>query len=151
MRKGFLLSPDEREPETRSAPLQGKHGCRSNGCTHVMRREPERRLSAAEHEVFCCKASTLALLAGETSVLKLCRNQEGVVYWRTVYMSAVRECVAMLPLPSPTSLMIAANREPNPFLACWAYYYDLGRPLRQLFFRIWQVASFVSQRWGFAR
>ena len=141
MRKGFLLSPDEREPETRSASLQGKHGCRSNGCTHVMRREPERRLSAAEHEVFCCIASPLALFAGEAPVLHLCRDQERELWRLVMSIAAARAGVAMLPLPSPVNMILDMGREPSILLVermCSMRRLVLPR----LFFLIWRRARY---------
>ena len=106
-----------------------------------MRGEPERRFSVAEHEVFCCIASPLALFAGEAAVLHLCRDQERELWRLVVSIAAARAGVAMLPLPSPVKIISDMGCEPSRLLVarmCSARRLVLPR----LFFLIWRRARY---------
>ena len=141
MRKGFLLSRHEREPEARNAPSKAKADVDKTAAPMCMRREPERRFSAAEHEVFCCIASPLALFAGEAPVLHLCRDQERELWRLVMSIAAARAGVAMLPLPSPVNMILDNGREPSRLVVeriCSMRRLVLPR----LFFVIWRRARY---------
>ena len=98
----------------------------------------------AAHNVLCLVASQLALFTGAIPVLELCRAQDRRLWMRIghaqPFISSVRVAIAMLPLPSPISLILGTHREPNRFLVAQLFFYDLARQLRTLFFEIWRVA-----------
>ena len=136
MRKGFLLSRHEREPEARSAPSKAEAVVDKTAAPMSIRRDPERGFSAAEHEVFCLVASPLALFAGEAPVLNLCRVQERTLFYIALHIEAVREGVAMLPLPSPVKLLLIKRLDPSPFLVERMRSSNMLL-LTKLFFMIW--------------
>ena len=100
--------------------------------------------AVAAHDVLCLMASQLALFTSAIPVLEVCRAQDRWLWMRNAhaqqFTSRVRSAVAMLPLPSPMSLIFATHREPNRFLLARLFFYDIGRQLRNLFFQIWRVA-----------
>ena len=131
----------ERAPEARNAPSKAKAVVDKTAAPMCMRREPERRFSAAEHEVFCCIASPLALFAGEAPVLHLCRDQERELWRLVVPIAAARAGVAMLPVPSPVNMILDMGCEPSRLLValmCSARRLVLPR----LFFLIWRRARY---------
>ena len=52
MRRGFFVSRHEREPEARDALSKATAVVDNMAAPMSMHREPERRFSAAEHEIF---------------------------------------------------------------------------------------------------
>ena len=102
------------------------------------------------HDVLCLVASQLALFTGAIPVLELCRAQDRRLWMRIghaqPFISRVRGAIAMLPLPSPISLIFATHREPNRLLLAQLFFYDIGRQLRNLFFQIWRVALYTPKK-----
>ena len=106
--------------------------------------------AVAAHDVLCLMASQLALFTSAIPMLELCRAQDRRLWMRIghaqPFISSVRGAVAMLPLPSPISLIFATHREPNRLLLAQLFFYEIGRQLRPLFFQIWRVAQYTLEK-----
>ena len=98
------------------------------------------------HDVLCLVASQLALFTGAIPVLELCRGQDRWLWMRIRYVqtfiASLQNGIAMLPLPSPISVILAKCHEPTRFLVARLFFYDLGRPLLTLFFNIWRAVRY---------
>ena len=113
---------------------------------HTITEQP----AVAAHGVFCLMASQLALFTGAIAVLEICSTQDRQLWMRIghaqPFISWARGAIAMLPLPSPISLIFATHREPNRLLLAQLFFYDIGRQLRNLFFQIWRVALYTPKK-----
>ena len=163
MKRGFLLR-DTKLPPRQSLPtcrLATQPPARMLATERNPKGQPTTEKLPAEllatehpgvvaHDVLCVVASQLALFTGAIPVLELCRAQDRRLWMRIghaqPFISSVRGAIAMLPLPSPISSIVATHREPNRLLLAQLFFYDIGRQLRNLFFQIWRVALYTPKK-----
>ena len=99
------------------------------------------------HDVLCLVASQLALFTDAIPVLELCRGQDRWLWRRIRYAQLfIARGIAMLPLPSPISVILAKRDEPTRFLVARMFFYDLGGPLLALFFNIWRAVRYTPNK-----
>ena len=160
MKRGFLLR-DTKLPPRQSLPtcsLATQPPARMLATERHRKAQPTTEKLPAEllatehpgvvaHDVLCLVASQLAFFTGAIPVLELCRGQDRWLWIRIrslqSFIARLQDGIAGLPLPSPISMILATHCEPNRFLVARMFFYDLGRPLRKLFFNIWRVARYT--------
>ena len=102
------------------------------------------------HDVLCLVASQLALFTGAIPVLELCRGQDRWLWMRIRYtqpfIARLQDGIAMLPLPSPISMILAKHYEPTRLEVARLFFYDLGGPLLALFFNIWRAVRYTPNK-----
>ena len=102
------------------------------------------------HDVLCLLASQLAFFTGESTVLELCRGQDSWLWTHTQctqrFIARLQDVITKLPLPSPISMILATHCEPTRFLVARMFFYDLGRPLRILFFNLWRASRYTPNK-----
>ena len=100
------------------------------------------------HDALCLVASQLALFTAAIPVLQLCRGQDRSLWMHIRYKrqgeidakvkAHLQDRIAMLPLPSPISMILATHCEPTRLMVARLFFCDLGAPLLALFFNIWR-------------
>lgn len=163
MKRGFLLR-DTKLPPRQSLPtcrLATQPPARMLATERHPKGQPTTEKLPAEllatkhpgvvaHDVLCLVASQLAFFTGAIPVLELCRGQDRCLFLRIRYsqtfIASIKDGIAKLPLPSPISMILATHCEPTRFLVARMFFYDLGGPLRALFFNIWRAVRYTPNK-----